>query len=154
MYVAAVFHGMETTVQLPPHSWGWGVAINRYACQIGGTKSTGGARMIRVATAWRVPSAVVVALPHVSSGISHQGIVSGAVTLTNGSVLRLTRGLVAADGAVVAYILVLPNICARFFRCSTHHPTQSSRRACSTTVNPTSVYETMPRMGANGRGNQ
>ena len=42
----------------------------------------------------------------------------------------------------------------RSFRFSPHHTTKSSSRACSTTVNPISVYETMPRMGANGRGNK
>jgi hypothetical protein len=52
---------------------------------------------------------------------------SGAVTLTNGALLCLTRCLVAADGAVVAYILVLPTMWARFFRFNTHHTTQSSR---------------------------
>src|SRR5712671_6714604 len=40
----------------------------------------------------------------------------------------------------------------RSFRFSTHHPTKSSSRACSTTVNPTSVYENNPAIGARGIG--
>jgi hypothetical protein len=37
-------------------------------------------------------------------------------------------------------------------RFSTHHPTKSSSSTCSTTVNPTSVYETTPPIGASGMG--
>ena len=61
--------------------------------------------------------------------------------------LEALKGLktIIVDGYVVH---------GRPFRFSLHHTTKSSSRACSTTVNPISVYETMPRMSANGRGNK